>query len=308
MIEPDSYSYPRYLRAKRTVDARSLNRRVWEHFLDALPDTSSRHQILEVGGGIGATFQRLLKALLDKKIGATTLHYTLVDREPANIRAAREQVTMWAKNHGYDVDSTQEGIRLSCGPIEAQLTLVTADLFAFVDRNSRDTFDVVIGQAVLDLLNLRGFFNAHRPILKEGGLWYLPIHFDGVTGFEPRLDPQLDDHIERLYHESMGGTDEEGGRRAHTGRQLLTVLREQGDQVLAAGASDWVVYPRQDGYQSDEEYFLHHIIHFIEEELSDHSRIEKSSFQDWIQTRRHQIHDGELIYIAHQLDVLARHK
>jgi hypothetical protein len=214
----------------------------------------------------------------------------------------------WATDRNFQVRATQDEIHLSSGPVEAHLNLVTDDLFAFADRASEGTYDAVIAQAVLDLLHLSDFFNSLRPLLREQGLWYLPIHFDGVTGFEPPVDAQLDDTIEQLYHESMTETGEEGGRRAHTGRRLLTELRAQDDQILAAGSSDWIVFPREGGYLEEEAYFLHHILYFIEEELSSQSGLEEEAFANWIQTRRQQINTGSLVYIAHQLDVLARAK
>lgn len=307
MSEPESYSYPRYLKAKESVDARSLNRRVWARFLNALPGAPSSLRIFEVGGGVGSTFCRLVNALGDKEIETHVLHYTIVDREPENIQAARERISGWAEDQGYQVGGTQDEIHLVDGPLsEVRLSLITDDLFAYADRPSPATFDAVIAQAVLDLLDLSDFFASLRPLLKEGGIWYLPIHFDGVTGFEPPIDRQLDKKIERLYHESMGGGQVGEGYRAHTGRRLLAVLREQGDHILSAGSSDWIVFPREDGYRDDEEYFLHHILNFIEEELSDHLCLEPDPFRDWIQKRRQQISDGELVYIAHQLDVLSQ--
>ena len=56
----------------------------------------------------------------------------------------------------------------------------------------------------------------------------------------------------------------------------------------------------------EEPYFLHHILHFIEQELSEHPTLNSAHFARWIRNRRQQIVRGELIYIAHQLDVLAR--
>lgn len=291
MLEPASYTYPRYLSAKESVDERSLNRRVWSRFVEELCTRSSPLRILEVGGGIGTTVERVVDTLENREVGS--IEYTLVDVESQNVDAARERLLSWSD------ERTREG---SAGQVSIRYE--TADLFDFATAED-ESYDAIIAQAVLDLLSVPEVLNALRPLLATNGLWYLPIHFDGVTAFEPLIDPDLDSRIQRLYHASM--TAEEHERDGpHTGRRLLTRLREQSATLIDAGSSDWVVFADNEGYSDDEAYFLQHILHFIEEELSGHPELESDAFADWLEKRRRQINTGELIYVAHQLDVLAR--
>lgn len=289
MHEPSTYSYPRYLTAKASVDDRALNRRVWERFIREIAARESPIRILEVGGGVGATIQRIVDSL-NAQGGEPTVHYTFVDQEPKNVDAARRRLSNGRRE--------REGGEVS-------IEFVTEDLFQF-SAGASATYDVVVAQAVLDLLPVTKTLRTLRPLLKDNGLWYLPIHFDGVTAFEPPIDSELDAKIERLYHASMvpEGKDDIDG--PHTGRRLLTRLREVGAKLLEAGSSDWVVHGTEAGYPQDEAYFLHHILHFVEQELSDHPALNSADFAKWIRDRRQQIVRGELIYIAHQLDVLAR--
>jgi hypothetical protein len=74
--------------------------------------------------------------------------------------------------------------------------------------------------------------------------------------------------------------------------------------VLAAGSSDWVVFPGPEGYLGDEAYFLHCIIETIGGALGKHPELDSGRFQTWIAERHRQIESAELIYIAHQLDVV----
>lgn len=305
MTEPETYSYPHYLDAKKSVDARALNQRVWTQFVEALSDRSSPIKILEVGGGVGATVERIVEAL--EGASPECLHYTFVDLEPDNVDTARNALHRWADRRGYSV-AGQKRQTWTDGPLEVSVRFITADLFDIASMQDDAAFDAIIAQAVLDLLDIPAALRALRPLLRTGGLWYLPIHFDGVTAFEPPVDSALDARIERLYHESMTGPPdgEEGTEGMHCGRRLLTRLPEAGIPLLDAGSSDWVVLPYDQTYPGDEAYFLHHILHFVEAELSGHPELEASSFADWLRTRRQQIDDGELIYIAHQLDVLAQ--
>jgi len=74
--------------------------------------------------------------------------------------------------------------------------------------------------------------------------------------------------------------------------------------VVAAGSSDWVVFPGPDGYPGDEAYFLHFIIDTISRALHGHPELAGSGFQAWVAQRHRQIEAQELIYVAHQLDFL----
>ena len=76
--------------------------------------------------------------------------------------------------------------------------------------------------------------------------------------------------------------------------------------MVAAGSSDWVVFPGPEGYPGDEAYFLHFIIDTMHQALTAYppSGLDPARFRDWIGTRHRQIETGQLIYIAHQLDFL----
>jgi len=309
VTKPDSYSYSRYLTAKKTVDARALNRQVWAEFVRGLASRSGASiRILEVGGGVGATAERVIGALEERSVDA--IDYTLVDIEAENIEVAKTSLKTWMRDRGYTITGKggKTGSVRDGELLEVTFRFATADLFDFVAEQESSLYDAVIGQALFDLLPAREALQALGPSLKENGLWYLPIHFDGVTAFEPTMDAGLDAKIERLYHESMtDAAGEEGGSDgSQCGRRLLTHLRNAGAVLREVGASDWVVFARENGYPGDETYFLHHVLHFIENELRGHPALDPDVFTNWIAERRRQIDDGELIYIAHQLDVLAR--
>jgi hypothetical protein len=66
------------------------------------------------------------------------------------------------------------------------------------------------------------------------------------------------------------------------------------------------VYPVNGAYPADEAYFLKFILHFFEESLGNHPELDPVVFADWLEKRRQQVELGELVYIAHQIDFLAR--
>lgn len=311
MKEPDAYSYQRYLIAKQTVDARALNSRVWTHFIAKLTEHDSPLRVLEVGAGVGATTQRVLEVLPEKITGE--LEYTLLDVNRKNLVVSRERLRDWLKGRKHwtlredgDILRAEEE-----GGVVVRLRFVESDLLEYAGskNEAKRSYHALISQAVLDLLPLPATLDALQPLLVDnGGLWYLPIHFDGVTAFEPPIEPALDEQIERLYHRSMhSGDAQEGGIAGpHTGRRLLTALPDAGASLLDVGSSDWIVHPANEEYPPDEAYFLHHILHFVESELAGHPDLDSNAFKSWVQKRREQIASGTLIYIAHQLDILAQ--
>ena len=138
------------------------------------------------------------------------------------------------------------------------------------------------------------------------GLAWLTINFDGMSSLQPVIDPTLDEQIENLYHRTMDERPTGGDSRM--GRKLFEHLRTVEAEILAAGASDWVVYARDGKYPADEKYFLQFILHFFDSSLKDREELEAGILQAWLAKRQEQIDCGELVYIAHQMDFLVRKK
>jgi hypothetical protein len=160
----------------------------------------------------------------------------------------------------------------------------------------------LIANAFLDLFPVSESLLKLLSLTKD--LAWLTINFDGVTIFEPTIDAELDEKIERLYHQTIDIRPNGGDSKS--GRHLFGHLKTTGVTILAAGASDWVVYGQGGKYNENEGYFLNCILAFFEESLTGHDDLNAGEFADWIKKRRAQIERGELIYVAHQMDFLAR--
>jgi SAM-dependent methyltransferase len=303
MTIPTDFSYTRYLAAKKTVDDRALNRQVLAAMASALRprQEAGSLEFLEVGCGIGTMVERLWDwgVLVDAR-------YTALDLEPENIAAARARLPAFARERGLPVDETGEReCRVTSPDRSLTVSLETIDIFDFVGREAGQRFwDVLVAQAFLDLVDLAGTLPRMFSLLKPGGWFYFTLNFDGATILLPSQAPDLDALIERLYHSTMDERRVDGkpSGSSQTGRLLFTALPRCGGRVLAAGSSDWVVFPGQKGYPDDEAYFLHYIIHTIKGALQGQSLPAEKSLQDWASRRHRQIGRGDLIYLAHQLD------
>ena len=292
MPEPERYSSVRYLTAKEAVDDDALNTRVFNAFEQGIAAMGSRDlRVIELGAGVGSTFRRLHASGI-----VSRGEYVLVD---------------------LDADSLAEASRVVdeiLGPTErAELSadFIVGDAVTYLEREAEADrrADVIIAQALVDLLNVPEFLGAAVTALKPGGFLYLPITFDGETVFGPQIDADIDKRVIAAYHATMDARRTPdglptGGSRA--GQSLLRALPEAGLELVEEGPSDWEVVPQGGAYLHDVAYFLHHIINFVWESLREGGEIPVNSLQGWVAARHAQVERGELVYIAHQNDVLAR--
>jgi hypothetical protein len=217
----------------------------------------------------------------------------------------------WGLTEGFVVkDEGQQQLHFQRDQQDVTVVLETIDLFGFIAREwGRRTWDLLIAHAFLDLMDVPTTLPLLFSLLKPGGLFYFTIVFDGATILQPEIDPALDAQIERLYHQTMDQRVIKNQRSgdSQAGRHLFHHLQAAGAELLDAGSSDWVIFAGpSDGYQADEAYFLHFIIHTIDTALARHPHLDTNHFNAWITQRHEQIEQGKLVYIAHQLDFVGR--
>ncbi len=302
MTQPEKYSFIRYLEAKRTVDDRALNQGVWNHLVSVLEPLPRERplQVLEVGAGVGNMLERMVEWGLYRD-----LDYTAIDSDTSLLARAAERLLIWARCRHWRAEKREQGRLLLAGSeqrIGAELLAV--DIFDMAGQGNR-AWDLVLAHAFLDLVNLETALPLFFSLLRPGGLFYFTLVFDGATVLRPVLDAAFDARVEECYHQSMDErlVHNQPAGRSQTGRMLLEALSICGASILAAGSSDWVVYPP---YPGDEAYFLHHILHLMENALRGCPDLETHLLEQWLETRHRQVEEGRLIYIAHQIDVLGR--
>lgn len=306
MPTPQAYSFQRYLSAKKSVDDRALNHQVQAALLERLGRFEKPLRVLEIGAGIGTMLERLLAWGLPDQ-----LDYTGIDAQPENIAAAWERLTRWADINAYQFTGSTLGepVELKRGNQRLRVRFEASDLLEFADRSQgQQPWDLQIAHAFLDLMDIPATLPRLFEMIRAEGLFYYTINFDGVTSFEPSIDPEFDARVEHLYHRTMDErmTDGRPSGDSQAGRHLFGYLQAAGAALLAAGPSDWVVFPQAGRYQHDEAYFLHFIIHTLHTALVGHPELDQIKFDRWIAQRHNQIERGELIYIAHQLDFLGQ--
>jgi SAM-dependent methyltransferase len=292
-----TFDYARYLAAKTTVDDRALNRHVLAELCHLMPAGAPR--VLEVGAGLGTMVARLMDW------GAVaTGEYILLDADRQLLDCSRRWLCNWAAARGLPCDLLPDGLRMG----DLRVHLVHAELGRYLEAAQGVAADVLIANAVLDLVDVPAVLPGLLRLLAPGGVYWFTINYDGESIFAP--SHPHDDLIMQAYHRDMDERFRYGrpAGESRTGRRLFHYLRAAGAPALAAGSSDWVVSAGPDGnYPGDEAYFLRSILNTIQNALrSGQDRVEPADLADWLAVRGRQLAAGELVYIAHQLDFVGR--
>jgi hypothetical protein len=289
--------YARYLAAKTTVDDRALNRQVLAELCRLMPAGAPR--VLEVGAGLGTMVARLMDW------GTVRAgEYILLDADRHLLDRSRRWLSDWAAARDMRSDLMPDGLRVG----DLRVRLVHAELGSYVEAAQEALADVLIANAVLDLMDVPAVLPGMLRLLTSGGIYWFTINYDGETIFAPAH--LHDDQIMQAYHRDMDERFRYGrpAGESRTGRRMFHYLRAAGAPALAAGSSDWVVHAGPDRkYPGDEAYFLRCILNTIQNALHNRrDRVEPAVLADWLAERGRQLAAGELVYIAHQLDFVGR--
>ncbi|MBV9795607.1 MAG: class I SAM-dependent methyltransferase [Actinobacteria bacterium] len=297
-------NYARYLAAKTTVDDRALNRPVLAELRRLLPAGAPR--VLEIGAGLGTMVARLL----DWGVLAAG-EYTLLDTDRALLDDSRRWLHAWAATRGLPSELRPDGLQIG----DLRVRLLQAELGRYLETEDGAgpgaRADLLIANAVLDLVDVPAVLPGLLRRLGPGGVYWFTINYDGESVFVP--DDPHDDQVMRAYHRDMDERVRYGrpAGESRTGRHLFHQLRAAGAPALAAGSSDWVVSAGPDGnYPGDEAIFLSSILNTIRDALRSHpdrpDRVDPADLDGWLATRERQLAAGELVYVAHQLDFAGR--
>jgi hypothetical protein len=230
--------------------------------------------------------------------------YILLDADRQLLDRSRRWLRDWAATRGLRSEVLPDGLQVG----ELRVRMVHAELGSYLEAAHGPPADVLIANAVLDLVDVPAVLPGLLRLLVPGGVFWFTINYDGESIFAP--GHPHDDQVMQAYHRDMDERFRYGrpAGESRTGRRLFHHLRDAGAPALAAGSSDWVVHPSPDGsYPADEAYFLGSILNTIRNALRNRQDwVEPADLANWLAERGRQLAAGELVYIAHQLDFAGR--
>ena len=300
-LQTDSQRYIRYLAVKRQIDDRALSQPVWRKLRRRLRQANRQQplDVIEMGGGIGTMFDRVLDWAL-----AHHLQYTLIEANRAYL-AEFESRLMRLPYITAGSDQRFQGHAPS--GVSFALETFCADIYSVIDDPTLfNRWDLVMAHAVMDLVNIPEILDGFERLLRPGGLLYLTLNYDGLSCFLPQWEPEFEKMLMSRYHLSMDHRVINGrsSGSSQSGRQLILHLLSAKLPLIAVGNSDWIVLPQGGSYPRGEAFFLETIVHTIQIQLQQDSAVDQHKLAQWAKQRINQIAAGELIFMARNLDIL----
>src|SRR5262249_5490357 len=150
-------------------------------------------RVLEVGAGLGTMVARLMDW------GAISGgEYILLDKDRQLLDCSRRRLSDWAASRGLRSDLLPDGLRGG----ELPVRLGHAELGSYLDAAHGAAADVLIANAVLDLVDVPAVLPGLLRLLVPGGVYWFTINYDGDSIFEP--GHPRDGQIMQAYHRDMG--------------------------------------------------------------------------------------------------------
>lgn len=295
----------RYLLAKRTVDDRALNREVFRA-LRSLWHRQAAHgqRVLEIGAGAATMPTRLATWGLTGQG-----EYVLLDADPQAPSMAQRWLEQWSRQTGWLWQPHARGGRLQGPHSTLELRWIVQDLYTFLEAAQEATFDGIIAHAFLDLVHLPWVLPRLWRLLRPRGWAYFTLNYDGWTAFLPQRPELKETRLLERYHASMDQRRHRGmpAGTAATGRALWHwALTTDQVEIVAAGPSDWAVWPHHGSYPHDEAFFLDFILDTIYQALNRDDQLDPEVVERWYHTRHQDRKRARLAYLAHQWDFLLR--
>src|ERR1700751_4552111 len=184
---PATSGYARYLAAKTTVDDRALNRQVLAELCRLMPAGAPR--VLEVGAGLGTMVARLM----DWGV-VSAGEYTLLDADRPLLDSSRRWLCDWAVTRGLRSELLPDGLQVG----DLRVRLVHAELGSYLEIAHEALADVLIANAVLDLVDVPAVLPGLLRLLVPRGAYWFTINYDGESIFVPG-HPHVDQVIQAFH-------------------------------------------------------------------------------------------------------------
>src|SRR5260370_41248599 len=166
--------YARYLAAKTTVDDRALNRHVLAELRRLVP--AGAPQVLEVGAGLGTMVARLMDWGV---VGAG--ESILLDADRQLLDHSRRWLGDWAAARGLRSDLLPDGLQAG----DLRVRLEHAERGRHLEAAHGARADVLIANAVLDLVGVPAVLPGLLRLPVPGGVYWCTSTYDGETRFSP---------------------------------------------------------------------------------------------------------------------------
>src|SRR3984885_1151237 len=162
--------HARYLGERTTVDDRALNRHVLAELRRLMP--AGAPQVLEVGAGL-----RTMEARLMGWGVVSAGEYTLLDTDQQLLDDSPRWLSDWAAERGLRSELLPDGLQVG----DLRVRLMHAELGRYLEAAPGALADVLIANAVLDLVDVPAVLPGLLRLLVPGGVYWFTINYDGES-------------------------------------------------------------------------------------------------------------------------------
>jgi len=286
----------RCLLARKSVDDRALNRHVFGLLARALAKrpAGAPLRVLEAGAGAGIMLTRLMEWRLFERA-----RYTLLEPAPEKADYAPQWWRRWAKTWNGALKQKRPGVYLlQHGQQRVRARLRLRSLEDHLERARTGRYDLLIAHDFLPAVEAGLLLPRMMPLLRPGGYAWFTANCDGALLCEPGLS-QVDEPALLARYARQAAP--------WPARRLLTLIRDCGARLLAAGSSDSVLFADERGaYPADERFYLARRLEAIRETLRADPGVDAAALSDWYALRRSHLEAGSLVFVSHRLDILAQ--
>ncbi len=301
----ESIEYPQYLSAKKTIDDRSLNLHVWQTLQKSLPKSNVNDplEVLEIGGGIGTMFQRMVEWQL-----TPYMNYLLSDPNGEYIDIFWQALTPWCRKKNMEIEKpSATNALISNAKSVIYISTMVADADQIVQHfQTKRKHHLLVVNGVFDLLDIEIFLPNFLGLLDTSGMLYASINYDGRSIFLPTWPDTKESELLKHYHDSMERNTLSSSPlpACMSGSRLLSTALKNKFTILSAGSSDWLIHPKNERYAEDDTLFMRAILETIWLELRDHKKVDQIFLKDWLSQRQKDLNERKLVFSAKNLDIL----